>query len=126
MTGRVVLDNRGYVWDAHSPKLALSLGSPIAGEALVDFVVRNLGYVALDRVGASARVRLRPAIAARRAIDSLIQQLRERPLERVMVSAFDGSWQHELRPVQLAMRRIGALQLQVEHRERQRVALTRW
>src|SRR3954454_14832590 len=92
----ILFDQWGGIWDARSPKLAQHLGSSIAGETLAEYVVRNMGYVAADASDRSAKVRLRPAIAAQGAVRVFLCWLRYRRAERLLVSTFENGWRHEL------------------------------
>ena len=105
----VVFDDRGQAWDPRSPTLATHLGSVIAGESLVDYTVRNMGYVSAVASAASAHVRLRPATVAPAALGTLLTWLQVRPLERVLLSAFEDEWRHELMPSHNAMSRLTAV-----------------
>ena len=120
MTMRVVFDRSGRAWDSRSPKLALSLESPIAGPVFIDFVVRNLGYVTLEIKDGSVRIRLRPTIASHKALAFLLEHLQGRSVERALVSMFDREWHHELMPLPSLLRRIAVFQLQAQWRERDR------
>ena len=42
-----VFDRLGLAWDPRSPRFAMHLESSISGEALTDYTVRNMGYVAV-------------------------------------------------------------------------------
>ena len=94
----VLFDHQGRVWDARSPGLAEHLGSSIAGKALVEYVVRNMGYVAVEGSERSVHVRVRPAIATPGSLGVLLCWLQDRQVERVLLSTFEKGWHHELMP----------------------------
>jgi hypothetical protein len=97
--------------DVFSPRLAEHLGSSITGDALADYVVRNMGYVAAEASARSAHVRLRPAIAAPGALRAFLWWLRDQPLERVLLSTAEEGWRYELMSTPHAMRRLTAVAL---------------
>jgi hypothetical protein len=105
----VLFDHLGRVWDARSPRLAEHLGSSIKGKALGEYVVRNMGYVAAEASDRSIHVRLRPAIAAAGALRALLSWLRDKPMERVLISTLEDGWRHELMPMHQAMSHISAI-----------------
>ena len=95
----------------------MHLESSISGEALTDYTVRNMGYVAVAAFNASAHVRLRPEIAAPRALEALLCWFRDRATQRVLISTFEKGWRHELMPSNDATKRMAAMVCQAEPRE---------
>ncbi|MBX9588488.1 MAG: hypothetical protein K2X43_04230 [Hyphomonadaceae bacterium] len=103
----VVFDDQGELWDARSRRLALDLHASIAGEELVDYAIRNLGFVAAKEMGASLRISLRPSVVSPIAFSALLYWLHDRSADRVLISFCDREWTHEMmRSREEAVRRL--------------------
>jgi hypothetical protein len=104
----VVFDDQGEVWDARSShQLARDLHASIGGEEFVDYVIRNLGFVAAKEIGGSVRISLRPAVVSPIAFSALLYWLHDRPADRVLISFCETDWAHEMVPSrQEAVRRL--------------------
>ena len=74
-----VFDRLGLAWDPRSPRFAMHLESSISGEALTDYTVRNMGYVAVAAFNASAHV---PTARMRTVSDIIIILQRRRLAHR--------------------------------------------
>ena len=92
----VIFDDQGEMWDAQSRRLAHDLHASIAGEELVDYVIRNLGFVAAKDLNGSLRISLRPAVVSPIAFSALLYWLHDRTADRVLISFCDREWTHEL------------------------------
>ena len=92
----VVFDDQGELWDGQSRRLACDLNASIGGEDLIDYVVRNLGFIAAKDMGGSLRISLRPAVVSPIAFSALLYWLHDRNVERVLVSYCDREWSHEM------------------------------
>jgi hypothetical protein len=92
----VLLDDRGESWEAGSSRLADTLQSSIRGDALVDYAVRNLGFVAVSESDSAARIRLRPAVVSPIAFSALVYWLHDNPRRRLVLSFLDDDWSHEV------------------------------
>ncbi len=92
----VVFDDRGEVWDARSRGLAGDLNASIGGDELVEYTIRNLGFVAVKEMGGSLRILLRPAVVSPIAFGALLYWLHDRVVDRVLVSFLDRDWSHEM------------------------------
>jgi hypothetical protein len=92
----VVFDDRGEMWDARSRGLARDLAASIGGDELVDYTIRNLGFVAVKEMGGSLRISLRPAVVSPIAFSALLYWLHDRVVDRVLVSFLDQDWSHEM------------------------------
>jgi hypothetical protein len=68
-----------------------------------------MGYVAAKAFDRSVHVRLRPAIATAGALRALLSWLRDKPMERVLISTLEDGWRHELMPMHQAMSYISAI-----------------
>ncbi len=103
----VIIDDRGELWDARTRRLADELHASIGGEELVDYAIRNLGFVAVKEMGGSLRISLRPAVVSPIAFSALLYWLHDRMVDRVLVSFLDSDWSHEmLRSRQDAVRKL--------------------
>ena len=92
----VVFDDRGELWDARSRGLAGGLAASIGGDDLVEYTIRNLGFVAAKEMGGSLRISLRPSVVSPIAFGALLYWLHDRVVDRVLVSFLDKDWSHEM------------------------------
>jgi hypothetical protein len=92
----VIFDDRGEVWDARARGLARDLNASIGGDELVDYSIRNLGFVAVKEMGGSLRISLRPAVVSPIAFSALLYWLHDRVVDRVLISFLDRDWSHEM------------------------------
>lgn len=123
----IVFDDLGEMWDAKSPALAESLQASLRGDALVDYVVRNLGFVALCDHNGSISVRLRPKVVSQMAFGALLYWLHDRPVRRVLLSLQATGWSHELLPSREAavQRLMCAIKFNADDREGDFLSRTR-
>jgi len=106
----VLFDDRGDTWDAASRRLADDLHASIHGEELLEYAIRNLGFVAVKELRGSLRISLRPAVVSPIAFSALLYWLHDREADRVLISFYDRVWSHEmLRSRTDAVRRLMAL-----------------
>jgi hypothetical protein len=96
MMRSVLFDDRGDVWDASSRRLVTDLHASIHGEELVEYAVRNLGFVGAKELRGSLRISLRPAVVSPIAFSALLYWLHDREADRVLVSFYDNRWSHEM------------------------------
>ena len=94
----ILFDDHGDIWDAGSRRLADDLHASIHGEELVEFAIRNLGFVAAKDARGSLRISLRPAVVSPIAFSALLYWLHDRIVDRVLISFFDRVWSHEMLP----------------------------
>jgi NitT/TauT family transport system substrate-binding protein len=87
-----MIDDRGELWHSASRQLRAAFGSPFSGGELVDYAVRNLGFVAVKSQGAASQVWLRPSFAATRALNSLRNWLQQAQVERLVITLFEDGW----------------------------------
>jgi hypothetical protein len=92
----VVFDDQGELWDARSCGLAGDLHASIGGSDLVEYAIRNLGFVAVKERGGSLRISLRPKVVSPIAFSALLYWLHDRVVDRVLVSFLDQDWSHEM------------------------------
>jgi hypothetical protein len=93
----IVFDDSGEIWDGKSYRLAEMLQASVYGEDLLNYAVKNLGFVVVNDGKGSLRIRVRPKVVSPMAFSGLLYWLLERPAERVLVSIMDqGGWSHEM------------------------------
>jgi hypothetical protein len=92
----VLIDDKGDVWPGGLARLRQNFGSPYATNELSDYLVRNLGFVAINVYGKSCEIRTRPSIVSESTFDALVDWLAERHFERIVTSSFDQDWKIEL------------------------------
>jgi hypothetical protein len=107
----LLIDDSGAFWDSASSELRFELSGFGAGDAFPDYVVKNLGFVRVDKRYRSATVRFRPDTVAPLAFARLMYWLAEEEFDRVAVSAYEGgAWRNFLHGEKLgAFRAISAL-----------------
>lgn len=99
----LLIDDSGVFWETSSFELRLELNGFGAGDAFPDYVVKNLGFVRIDRRRNSASVRFRPDTVAPMAFARLMYWLAEEKIDRIAVSAYkDGDWRGFLHGEKLA------------------------
>lgn len=92
----VLIDDRGKVWDSHSPVLRSRLRASIPAETLREFAIVNLGFIGLAISRGSVRVQLRPLFARPAALGTLYLWLHQNAPERLVVTWYNGRWQDEI------------------------------
>jgi hypothetical protein len=95
---RVLLDDTGRGWDPAGGALAQSLDTHLRGNELVDYTIRNMGYLELASRKGSAHLRLRPTLVAQPALAAALLLLEEHAVERVFASVWNERWQDLLLP----------------------------
>jgi hypothetical protein len=107
----LLIDDSGDFWEASSVELRVQLNGFGAGDAFPDYVVKNLGFVRIDRRRNSASVRFRPETVAPLAFARLMYWLAEEKVDRIAVSAYkEGQWRGFIHGDRLAaFRSISAL-----------------
>jgi hypothetical protein len=123
----VVYDEHGRVWPADSPELREAVGITVEDFDLVEFVVRNFGWIEVKHEGARLLVRLSPRMAQSRALDQLYELLAIAPVTNVVVlTRVRQDWEQEVRPSGLdAAAHISALVNAADHEGLQRFTSTR-
>jgi hypothetical protein len=91
-----LFDDNGDLWDAKSRRLAEVLQASIGGDELLNYVIRNLGFVGISEASDSVRIRLRPSVVSQTAFSALLYWLHDRPIKRVLLSLLGTEWSHEL------------------------------
>ncbi len=102
----------GDLIDADPDALRRRVGAAVSKDALVGFVIRNLGYAGIARHGSSMAVKFAPARLKLRAYTKLTRVVDDAKPKRVSVSWFVAEWNHEIFPsVRAAIRRMSEIQL---------------
>lgn len=112
--GLALFDRAGGEWPFLST-LAHRLGTHLQGNSLVDYVVRNMGYVAVEPRGRAMCVRVRPALAASPALAAAIARLQEHKPERVLMRIWHSGWQDQLLPTSLFLSFAAGTQAKSKH-----------
>lgn len=92
----LLIDDEGGTWDGGSLSVRCAFNSPYSGGEFVDYVVRNLGFIAIDTYGQSRQIRLRPSRTSERAIAALIEMIGRQPKARYALTWFDQEWRYAL------------------------------
>lgn len=92
----LLIDDAGQFWDGASARVREAFSSPYSGDEFSDYVVRNLGFVAINQFGSSVQVRLHPLRATNLALASLVDWAEKRRLPRIALAWYSGSWRYEL------------------------------
>jgi hypothetical protein len=93
----IVFDDSGEVLDGQSYRLVEMLQASLYGEDLLNYCVRNLGFVVVNDGKGSLRIRMRPKVVSPMAFSGLLYWLLERPVDRVLLSIMEqGGWSHEM------------------------------
>jgi hypothetical protein len=72
------------------------LRASVADKELREFAIVNLGFVGVVIAKKSVRIKLRPALARPAALGALYLCLHQVAPERVVVTWYNGGWQHEI------------------------------
>jgi hypothetical protein len=92
----LLIDDEGEWWDGQSGHLKSAYDSPYSGGEFVGYVVRNLGFVALNEYGTSCQIRLNPSLTLPQTIKSLANWLGRYSFRRLAVTWFGKDWHYEL------------------------------
>ena len=94
----LLIDDHGEFWSENSEVIRKSFASKMTADGTSSYLVKNLGFIAVDFFGASAQVRLRPSILSQAAFETLAMWLREKNYERIALTYFHHDWCFELFP----------------------------
>lgn len=81
----LLFDEKGEEWPAHSRELQRALGTNRTGEALAEFVVRNMGFAEIAHVGRAAEICFCEATVSPHALIGLLQWVHDNPEPRVLL-----------------------------------------
>ena len=91
-----IIDDNGHFHDPNAPSFRARLNAGASGDALTDYTIRNLGFIAVAKDRAAARIKLKPDRISPIAFAALMYWLADQRAERVMLSRLEATWQHEL------------------------------
>jgi hypothetical protein len=92
----LLIDDEGGTWDGGSLRVRQAFNSPYSGGEFVDYVVKNLGFVAIDTYGQFRQIRLRPSRTSERALAALIEIIGRQVKTRYALTWFDQDWRYAL------------------------------
>lgn len=92
----ILIDDHGEYWSENAPILRTSFAPSHSNEGLTAYLIRNLGFVAIDLFGASCQIRFRPSLLTERAVNTIEKWLSANTYQRVALNAFDEKWNLEL------------------------------
>jgi len=92
----LLIDDQGEIWGNAAIQLKQSFGSASSEDDLSNYLVKNLGFVAVNGYGRSCQIRIRPSVVTHQALDSLIYWLADHKFDRILTSYFDTDWRIEL------------------------------
>lgn len=92
----MLIDDQGEIWGNAAIQLRQSFGSATSAEDLSNYLVKNLGFIAINGYGRSCQIRIRPSVVSHQALDALIYWLADRKFDRILTSYFDTDWRLEL------------------------------
>jgi hypothetical protein len=105
----LLIDDQGEVWRGESRKLRDAFDSPFSGGEFIEYAIKNLGFVAVNVYGPSCQIRLRPKFLGDMTREALRRWLKDRRVDRVVLSHFDSEWVDELIVPQALDTRLDAL-----------------
>jgi len=80
-----LLDDKGESWPIHGHGLRIALGSDRSGDALADFVVRNMGFIRITPSKQSTWLDLNPDAVAPEALTGLLFWVHDNPEHRLVL-----------------------------------------
>lgn len=94
----LLIDDCGRLWDSRSTVLRSKLHGIDVDTNFVDYAIRNLGYVGIERRSTSAAaIKFRPQTIAPMAFASLMHWLSEQRFVRLLLSTYkERGWYHSL------------------------------
>ncbi len=82
----LIFDDQGNIWPAETHDLRRALSSDLAPSDLAEFVVRNMGFVAVEALRGDIRLRLRPDILSGVAFQTLMHWLARHSFRRAILT----------------------------------------
>jgi hypothetical protein len=93
----LLIDDSGGIWDGGSKRVREAFNSPHSGGEFTDYVVKNLGFSAVNIYCGSVQVRLNPTAVTGACLASLVEWISRHRGSRVAVTWWErGDWRHEL------------------------------
>jgi hypothetical protein len=92
----ILVDDDGNPWSSDSSQLRFEIDG-FGVRNFPDYVVKNMGFVRIDRRGQSATVWLRPETVAPSALTKAVDWLSSERIERVLVNSYaNGTWHPQI------------------------------
>jgi hypothetical protein len=92
----LLIDDKGDLWGNASIQLRQSFGPSSSDDDLASYLVKNLGFIAVNVYDRSCQIRVRPSIVAPPSVNALIYWLSGRKFDRLLTSYFEDDWRIEL------------------------------
>ena len=93
----LVINDKGEIESASSWALRKALDASIGGLEFRDFVVRNLGYIAITEMSGSIRLQLRPKVVSAVAFGAAMYWLADCNAARIVIARHDdAAWHDEI------------------------------
>ena len=92
----LLFDDLGNIWDGGSPRLRASFSADQTHDEFSAYVVKNMGFVAVNIYGRSCEIRLRPRLVKEATYSALCDWIRERIFDRVVTAHFEDDWVYGL------------------------------
>ncbi|MEO1709514.1 MAG: hypothetical protein AAFR70_04550 [Pseudomonadota bacterium] len=89
----ILIDDRGEFWSEAAPILRMSFAPSRSSDGLAAYLVRNLGFCAIDAFGHSCQVRFRPDLTTAETVETVDRWLRSNKYERIALATL-GSDRH--------------------------------
>jgi hypothetical protein len=102
----VLIDDIGTLWDGASTRLRQAFDAPFTADDFSSYVVKNMGFIAINVYGRSCEIRARPRLLGEKTLTSLGHWLSARSFDRVITAHFDTDWHyrmHQSRSIALGM-----------------------
>ena len=96
MTNLILFDDLGNLWDGGSSRLRASFGADQTHDEFSSYVVKNMGFIAVNTYGRSCEIRLRPRLIGNLAMEGLRAWLNERSFERIVTVHYETDWVYGL------------------------------
>ena len=96
MTLTLLIDESGKVYDSNGWAIRSKLGVAASGSALVDYAVRNCGYIELKFGGSKCSLKLAPGRANYVSFSAASTLIDKHKPERMSLAWYDGEWHYEI------------------------------
>lgn len=92
----LIIDEHGTAYDPGGWAIRDKLGINASGAALVDYGIRNCGFIELKFNATSCALRLSPGRVNYTSFEAATTRINELQPQRISLSWFDGEWHHEI------------------------------